>query len=620
MISEKKSPGRHCIYLPRLFLSDPFSIFSRVNKSTWIQKIKTLPFVLILAALLFTLLRIYPLLTPIPSEINAHDEAGYIHSGYEFFLGKPLELAYHPLVSFVFAGGYWILQRSSNWFIEAEWLARAALILLLWVSVLMMTRPLSSRIPVWAIAWIWAVTLLGERLLGNTSQLVFTILFTLTVWQVLLFHTRQQLRHLFLASTFLGFAFLARAEALWILLLTIPCILAISNSESLRTIREKVFRLSTSVLTYSIPFALITILYVVFYGASTGSYETGLGERSYDALEAGQGLSYPERYSGNLYLSGILDARSIYGDRLENNGSVFMAALHNPEAMLDRVLRNALATPKNTIQGFGGFLGAILLIFSLGGVVQLAREKQWKTLVILFSFPLFLLLYIPFFWLASYFLFIFPIMFILAAIGMRAVIEGHQPWLWAGFACLAIICSAIGFFSVSVRFLYLGFGLTAMLFVCRASIKNPFRTPIQSVSIGCLLFFLSRPTYTAAPTILPNLSVDPMAQAVQWLENNSQENQAIASWGSTVSFMAQRPFISLEGYLNAPTTLYQWLLKNDVQYVYLDSSLKGTFPDVMTAIDALATQGCLVIQFESSPKESILYATQAQCASAIETP
>ena len=389
----------------------------------------------------FALLRSYPNLTPQPSSINAHDQAEYIHSGVDLLHGKIPPLAYHPLVSIVYAAAYLPFRNSPIGFILTEWLVRMVLYSGLWASVWLVAHEFRRFVPPWTLAAIWAVAPLPDRLLSNSSQMLFVILSALALWQMMRFASRQRTRNLLAASLALGFAMLARNEALWILLLSAPAVLIVDRLPPRETTPPQgAGHLSTGIprlVAFTVPFVFTILIFQATYFCTTGLFDTGLSIRTYDALEAGQGLTYPERYPGNPFISGISDSRRIYGSGQDNGQSVLRAVLRNPSAMIQRIGRNILGIPTSLVQGYGGYLGAMLIVFAICGLVTLARLGQWKLLSILVAFSFFELLYLPFFWLTSYWLFLFPIVFALVAVGIKWVIYDSGPLFWAAALALA---------------------------------------------------------------------------------------------------------------------------------------------------------------------------------------
>jgi len=587
-----------------------FSLETRFRRSI---PLVSLDNALLIGFTILLFLRCYPSITPMPSQINAHDEASYIQSGFDMVHGKMPTLANHPAVSMVFAFAYLVFQKSVLWFIYSEWLVRCILLALLWGSIRLISLGLKDELPEWSILALWALVLFPNRLLDNPSQILFTILLTLAIWQCLLLHRYGRVRHSVAVSFLLGAAFLTRDEGLWVWILTLPCMLLLTVNGLADWIRRRVASIAIALAASLIPFTVMVLAYVGWFYMVTRTVDTHLSNRTYDALEAGQGLSFPERYQGDLYISGIADARRIYGDRAANDNSVILAALRHPLPMLERVARNIIAIPSFAIQANGGFVGIILLIFMLGGIIQLAREKAWGTLGVFLSFSLYLVLYIPFFWLTDYFLFLFPITFFLAAKGIRATIYGQTAWIWAVFVLIPVIGIPVGLLQAGFRIEYAGLAMLAFLLIAAAVVREPNRRPVQLAALGMVLFIMARPTYATNPTLVPDLDSDYETQAAVWLIQHSRPTDTIAGWGATVPYMATRPFLSLEGYLNSPDTMYRWLRENSIEYIYQNPDIRGVFPDVYQTIFNLEARGCLVDKFSDTTNTARIYQTQAVC-------
>jgi hypothetical protein len=558
-------------------------------------------------------LRCYPAFAPMPSQINAHDEASYIQGGFDMVHGKMPSLANHPAVSMLFAAAYLVFQNSALWFIQSEWLVRCFLFALLWGSIRLLSHILKDDLPEWSILALWALVLFPSRLLDNPSQLLFTILLTLAIGQCLLLRRDGRVRHALAVSFLLGAAFLTRDEGLWIWILTLPCVLLLTIHGLTDLVRHRIASIAIALAACLIPFIALILMYVGWFYGVTGTVNTRLSDRTYDALEAGQGLSFPERYQGDLYISGIADARRIYGDRAANNNSVLLAALRHPLPMLERIARNSLAMPSFAIQANGGLVGILLLLFMLGGIADFARQKAWGTLGIFFSFSLYLVLFIPFFWLTDYFLFLFPVIFYLAAKGICATLAGRLSWIWVVFGFMAVIGIPAGLLQAEFRTAYAGLAILAFLVITAVADRDLNRRPIQLAALGIVLLIMARPTYATNPQLIPNLSSDFESQAAVWLMHNSQPTDTIAGWGATVPYMASRPFLSLEGYLNSPSALYKWLRENSIQFVYQNPDVRGVFPDVYQTIFDLEADGCLVEKFADTTNTARIYQTQTAC-------
>jgi len=432
-----------------------------------------------------------------------------------------------------------------------------------------------------------------NRLLDNPSQMLFTILLTCALSESIRFLRSGRPFHLLAVSAFLGSAFLARGEGLWVLLLAFPGIAVLHASSLRKNSRITAGRMLAFVAAYFLPFVLIASLYMVLFWSSAHSLDTGLATRSYQALEAGQALSYPERYQGNLHIAGIPDSRAIYGTAAENQSSVVNAFFRNPAALIQRVVRNVWAGPQSAAQALGGLAGILVALFAAGGAVRLLKDRQGILPVLFLFFSLFLLLYLPFFWLTDYFLFLFPALFFLAAKGIVSVVEGKASWLLAALGLLAAAFLTAGIFAGSMRFFFFGLVLLMVWLVGITALRGAGRPEYWLAAVGAAFLLMSNPTYATRPDILPDLQADPMAQTAVWLWGNTQPTDTVAGWGATAEYLAGRPFLSLEGYLDSPATLYAWLIDHRVAYLYQNDAVKDVFPAVYESADSLVAQGCL---------------------------
>jgi len=563
------------------------------------------------------LLRAYPQLAPPPEAINAANEAGYLYSGETLLQGTIPALAYHPLVTAMAAVADLVFANSPMGFIQAEWLLRAVLYLALWAALWPLALEFEPWIPAWSFAALWVLTGLPERLLGDISVTLFTILFSLGLWQVIRYSSQGGLRHLLAASAVLGLAMLARDEALWILLLTALAVVFLgylrSREERTSPMSDLGRRYAIPLLAYLLPFLLINLAFLAIYVAHTGRFATGLRARSYDNLEQEQGLAYPGRYSGDLYVAGVADSDRIFGTRQENDYSVLRAVMRNPRAMLDRVAHIALQTPVALIKGYGGIIGVLLMVFVFSGLLALIRERQWRFLTALVGFCLFELVYIVFMAFPPFWLIIFPVAFGLTGTGIREILRGRATWFWVLVAVAAAVALVGAAVTGSLRFLYVGLALAAFLLVAFWAARTSPRIIVQALAVGTLVFVMASPTYAQAPNFTPDLSADGMAQAASWLQANAAPEAKVAAWGGTMVNLSRRPFLSLEGYLTTPSVLQSWLVQNGIGYVYTDPELVFTWPADMTAINALVARGCLRLQFQDSQGFGKLYQVETPC-------
>ena len=117
-----------------------------------------------------------------------------------------------------------------------------------------------------------------------------------------------------------------------------------------------------------------------------------------------------------------------------------------------------------------------------------------------------------------------------------------------------------------------------------------------------------------SPELFPDVASDPATQAASWIRTHAPAQAKVAAWGATTAYLSNRPFLSLEGYLSTPARMADWLVANQVSYVYADSNLAATFPGVLPVVDALAAKGCLMPVFKDADSVGILYAIVANCS------
>lgn len=177
-----------------------------------LQRVQTQKIVLLLAFLL-NLVLVSPSLMPEFAWINPFDEAKYIDSGWRLARFDLRDLAWGPLVAFVYAPLHLLLGRSPDWFLAEAWAGRFILFVLLQFSAFYLASRFKGTAHPYVVAGVLFVSLPFFTVVSNQSDALFASLSALALGALLSFYHSRRLADISLGSLFVGFAMLTRAEA-----------------------------------------------------------------------------------------------------------------------------------------------------------------------------------------------------------------------------------------------------------------------------------------------------------------------------------------------------------------------------------------------------------------------
>jgi hypothetical protein len=332
-------------------------------------------FVIVIFILLINLLLVSPTLMPELAWINPHDEAKYIDSGWRLLEGNLRDLAWGPLVAFLYAPIHLLVGHSPNWFLLEDWIGRFLLFIALWLSTLFLARQFREHVHPYLVAGVLLINLPFFLLIENQSDAVFVCMSMLGLSRVIQYSRNHKIKDIYIASLCVGLGVLARFEQ--ILLLGILLFLALFLGRRHHTYIK-------ILLACLLPAVAIISLYFLGSIAMNGKINFGVGAKSYLAFEDNQPLppnvSYEDRFDY---------ARSLFGTPEENNGSVLRAILRNPIAYGKRLIETIKQEPDYYLSFFGKKLGPPMLLFAAWGTYALIKRKKNIPLflAILWAFP-----------------------------------------------------------------------------------------------------------------------------------------------------------------------------------------------------------------------------------------
>jgi len=539
---------------------------------------------------ILNLVLVFPIFFPNLRDIGPWDESIYIRNG-RLLAEKGIlpEFAWNPLVAILYALTYIPVHASDYWLVHSCTIGRFILFSLMWFSAYLVATQLRYLAhPFIMIALLFTSPAL-TYLLPNPSDAFFTAMSAFTLWQVLLFYNENKVRHVWLASLFVGLSALSRNDGL--ILFCIFIILTLFLSKTIRGMR-------TSLVASIIPFAIIVASYLTLYRLESGVFKLGIAERLYIAFEQGQSFVY-EKNMGD----GQIEARRLFGTPEENQHSFLSAIKRNPEAFFDRVRQTIKTSPKKIYFIYGERLGIIFLLLAAMGAMVLARKRLYPLLVVLLLWSTHLFVYFLTFFRHTYFLFPYFVVFSLASMGLTSIVyslEKRIKYCWSlallGLAIFGMLSNRPNLFSATVFFL-------VWVWIVRF-VMNRYRHLEAIETIGlvlalCALLFLKVGyPYPKFRT----LGIAPDERAVLFMKEYLKPGSLVFAEAPGVIWTAKMNFRPLDFTLRDKN-------ENDLSYdhlfygkaVYVNDTLRYYEPGLVSKIERLIGKG-LEVGYESENK------------------
>ncbi len=366
---------------------------------------------------------------PTFNQIAPFDNTAYIRSGYRLAADGVLGMiSWGPLVAVLHALVYVIVQESPNWFVWTAVGGRLCIYALVCTGVYQCTRSLSpapARHAALVIGLTWPVAA-SFFAVWNQSDYLFVAMSALALSRLLAYLSDRSTRHLVWGSTIVGMAALTRPDGLVLLVSFAALSFATCAKDAGAFLPRGAWKLLGAAVA---PATLIVAGYLVLYGTVTGTWETGVMSRTYQAFEHGHGVVFREQYpTGNTGIEGTGDFRELFGTRADNRGSVFRAIVGNPGAFLERLVHSVVQLPEQVAVAYGGPLTVAFLFLASRGALSLWRARQRWTLVVLLGWHLHLTSYFLTFWSFRYVRFTFVALTLLAGLGASAMASNWRDW------------------------------------------------------------------------------------------------------------------------------------------------------------------------------------------------
>ena len=323
--------------------------------------------------LLVNLVLVSPALMPAYADINPDDEAKYIQSGWLLLKGNIRDLAWGPLVAFVYAPVHLVVGNSPDWFMLEAWAGRFILFIFLWLSIFSLAHQFKDDLPPPILAGVLFVTTPFFLIVANQSDALFVSLSVLALAKLIAYYRRRRLKDVWMASIFVGLGILARVESI-LLIGTLAVVSIVIGRRS-----QPVFKILIAAV---LPALGILALFFIASLITVGNFNLGVGSKAYDSFEMNQPLPGADTEQIRE------ETRRLFGTRQENNGSVIRAILRNPPAFAMRILVNAKNMPGIYLKFFGKTQGPILALFSAWGLYALIKKRAVPLLGILLAWSL----------------------------------------------------------------------------------------------------------------------------------------------------------------------------------------------------------------------------------------
>jgi len=528
---------------------------------------------LVLTILLIHFLLISPSLMPAFNEINMDDEAKYIESGWRLLREGPRELAWGPLVSFVYAPVHLLVGGSPNWFMIEAWVGGFFLFFLLWLSAYTLALQFKEYFHPLITVGVLFVSTYFVPIIENPSDALFVSMSAFALSRVIAFYRGRELQDILLASFFVGLGVLCRVETI-LLVGTLAFITVVIG----RRYHSFLKMLASTLLP------AVGILAVFFLTSllTKGHLNLGTGEKAYDAFTMGQPTLH-------VFGDPAQEAASPFGTKEENRGSIFAAIVRHPDAFANRILGRALEQPGFFLDVYGKKLGPVLLLFSLWGVYTLIKRRSLPLLLILLFWPLHTLVALAFF--ANH---IVPqtsyVPVILSAIGIAAVFRSDLPRRESVFLFLTSLSITFASLLFNKPAILVG-GLILTAVLALTWLIQPRAETTGSLAAVPLLILLAAGFVLRGSYLFPNFpalgsSVD--EQAVTYILQEFKPLSKLLTTSPYQMLAARMEAVEIQDVpadIVSPQQLSQWLEEQDIQAVYLDNRSGGR-PDVAEIIES----------------------------------
>jgi hypothetical protein len=521
--------------------------------------------IIILLIFLLDLILVSPQLMPNYSEVNPDDEAKYVDSGWRLLRGDIRDLAWGPIVALVYAPAHLVVGSSPDWFMLELWTVRFILFAFLWWGIFYLGYQIKEIISPFVLVAVLFVSTPFFAVVVNQSDAVLVGFSTLALANLVKFCQNAKVRHLGLASLFVGLGVLARVETVILFMTLLVFGLVIGKGK---------VALLKLLSTAALPILAVIGLYLAASQIWMGKVDLGMANKSYDSFEMNQSILT----GGDIALA-RQETRRLFGTQEENQGSILTAILRNPLAFTQRILANIKTIPTNYLNFFSKKLGPIGLLFSVYGIYSLIRKKAWMRISLLLIWPLHSLVALGFLSLH-----IIPqtiyLPLLLGAIGITEFFSSRNYKVdKLVFISSTFLLCAISWLTNKPAFLicFLLLGFVEIIYWITVSEIHP---QMQGLHFSILLL-LAAGLILREPYQFPNYPVlgeSPSEQAIHFLEARLPALSTILVPYPLPAIAAKMSYQTMDVLPDSIISIADFtnfLHQNSVQAVYLDSNRRG---------------------------------------------
>lgn len=567
-------------------------VYWRRNRDYLKSSSKSLETILIILVLLFNLFLVMSKMMPDLLEINPDDGAKYVESGRLLFVWGLRNLAWGPLVAFVYAPIHIFVGNSLNWFMLEVWIGNFILFGLLWISFYILARQFEKFITKFVILGLLMTTTVFFPIIENQSDALFVVMSALSLSFVMRFKEKGQLKQIWLASLFIGLGVLSRVETI---LLVIPLLVF---SLWLNQKRKPIYKIIMSAI---LPVVGVLSIFFIANIINFGHPNLGMGYKSYDSFQMNQAF-FPGSKNEQAYFRG----EEIFGTEEENQSSIFRAILRNPLAIIERALASLLTVPEMYLNFFGKIQGPIILFFSLYGLYHLIRIKQKHIFLLLLIWPLHAfvsLIFLPRHIIPQ----ISYLFFVLAGVGITQLISKEEK---SRFEKMGFLLAALGlsiFSLIGHKPAFLAGGLLlivvamANMFILNESSRGLLFLPSMILFIGLALYGYNFgfPSKT--------LGESPSEKAVHALLTHPDSGEYLLTSYHTVGIASKKTTYLLPRKITAPEQLVTFIRDRKIDSIYLDENMP--YPSDVVDLTVTTFPEHFNLIYESSSGDIRIYTT-----------
>lgn len=548
----------------------------------------------ILIALIFLLNLFFVLsrLTPRLIEINPHDGVKYIESGRLLLSWGLRDLAWGPLVAFIYAPIHLFVGNSPNWFIIEAWVGNIILFSLLWFSFYTLALQLKDYISKYVFIGILFSSIVFMPIIENQSDALFVALSSFALMNLIKFYQQGRMRNVWFASLFVGLGVLSRVETI---LLIVPLFIF---SLLLNQKRNKWNKIVLASIT---PVAIILLLFVSINLLTFGHPNLGLGNKSFDSFQQNHAF-LPGSQNKAAYLRG----ENIFGSEEEIQGSVIRAIIKNPLAIGERALANLIRMPEMFSSFFGNLQAPIVFVFSLWGLFTLIRAKETKLILLLLIWPLHA--FVSLIFLSRHIIPQMSYLFlVLCGIGITYLFNNKTRtserivFFIASFIILfgSLLSQNKILFSTSLLFTVVSFA-SIIQDKNDTSRINLQTMPVMLLLIGGLMFGNGF-TFPAK-----HIGKSEREQAIQYMQSAmpNQSNILIPYW--TIAIAAKMYPIALPAHITSIDEFMSFVIKEDIVSIYVEGEQPQFKEFFNTVINKYPENFVLIFESENSNIEIYL--------------